>query len=121
MVPSEKVFDNDAGAKKMKGDQLTTYKLRKLEELGYLDFASRLDMCTATFGDDAKACQDGDEAMNAQAVEAFAAKGYEIKELKSGEKYAMHTYRWYELLWRFYSTNRCVREKLIPVKIENPR
>ncbi len=112
MVPSEKVFDNDAGAKKMKGDQLTTYKLRKLEELGYLDFASRLEMCTATFGDDAKGCQDGDETMNAQAVEAFASKGYEIMELKSGEPYAVHNYRWYELLIRFYS-------KLIQVDSKN--
>jgi oligopeptide transport system permease protein len=120
MVPSEKVFDNDAGAKKMKGDQLTTYKLRKLEELGYLDFASRLEMCTATFGDDAKACQDGDEAMNAQAVEAFAAKGYEIKELKSGEQYAVHNYRWYELLWRFYSKLVVVDSKNAIQDPDNP-
>lgn len=28
LIPSDKVFDNDAGAKKMKGDQLTTYKMK---------------------------------------------------------------------------------------------
>lgn len=103
MIPSEKVFDNDAGAKKMKGDQLTTYKMRKLEELGYQDFASISEMCVATFGDDAQSCIDGNSAKVEEAIAAFDANGYDILELKSGEKYAVHKYRWYELLGRFYS------------------
>ena len=102
MIPSEKVFDNDAGAKKMKGDQLTTYKLKKLEELGYHDYVSKIDMCTATFGDGAQSCIDGDEAKLKEASDAFAAKGYEILTLKSGEPYALHTFKWYELIARFY-------------------
>ncbi len=103
MIPSDKVFDNDAGAKKMKGDQLVTYKMRKLKELGYQDYASINEMCIATFGDNAKACSDGDEAARSQAVDKYASKGYAINTLKSGEPYAVHKYRWYELLGRFYS------------------
>jgi len=120
MVPSEKVFDNDAGAKKMKGDQLVTYKLRKLDELGYLDFASRSDMCQATFGDEARACVDGDTAKVAEAVAAYENKGYEIKELKSGEQYAVHEFTWYELLWRFYSNLLVVDNKNAIQDPDNP-
>ena len=104
MVPSEKVFDNDAGAKKMKGDQLVTYKMRKLKELGYLDFATKNDMCIATFGEEgAASCMDGNSEKVEEAAALYSGKGYEIRQLKSGDPYAVHQYRWYELLWRFYS------------------
>ena len=120
MIPSEKVFDNDAGAKKMKGDQLVTYKMRKLKELGYQDFASINDMCIATFGDDAKACTDGDETKRAQAVAAYETKGFVINTLKSGEPYAVHKYKWYELLGRFYSRLLVVDSKNAVQDADNP-
>ena len=102
MVPSEKVFDNDAGAKKMKGDQLTLYKARKLEELGYHDYASITEMCQSTFGDDYTSCTV-DESINSEVLDNYEKNGYEILTLKSGEKYGIHTYNWFELLARYYS------------------
>ena len=120
MIPSEKIFDNDAGAKKMKGDQLTTYKMRKLEELGYHDFASLTEMCTATFGENAQACIDGDEAKVAEVTDAYTADGYEIRQLKSGEPFAVHTYTWYELIGRFYSKLLVIDSKNAVQDPENP-
>ena len=122
MIPSEKVFDNDAGAKKMKGDQLTTYKMRKLEELGYLDFASMSEMCSATFSDESKAaaCAAGDSVMFETAVDQFQDDGYAIESLKSGEQYAVHKYSWFELLGRFYSKLLVIDSKNAVQDAENP-
>ena len=115
MIPSEKVFDNDAGAKKMKGDQLVTYKMKKLEELGYLDYVSTSEMCSTVFSEEQKTWSPEQQE---EAAAAWAAKGYEIQELKSGDKFAVHNYKWYELLARFYQ-RLFVVDSVNAVKDEN--
>ena len=120
LIPSDKVFDNDAGAKKMKGDQLTTYKMKKLEELGYLDYVSGTELCTTAFGEDGKdACLAAGSTQMEEAAAPYAAKGYDIMTLKSGEKYAVHRFKWYELLLRFYK-KLFVVDSVNAVKTDDP-
>ncbi len=120
MIPKEKIFDNDAGAKKMKGDQLVTYKYKKWEELGYLDYASKTEMCQYVFGENAADCLAGDETALNTAVSDFESRGFTIETLKNGDAYAVHNYSWLELLANYYAKLFVIDSKNAVQDEENP-
>ncbi|MBQ9328870.1 MAG: ABC transporter permease [Solobacterium sp.] len=104
MIPRTKIFDNDAGIKKMKGDTRTIYVYRKYAELGYLEYLRKQDMCLEVFGDgeDYTACLVNESAQQHEAIDFYINKGYALETLKSGDPLVYHDYNWLELLGKFY-------------------
>ncbi|MBR4444883.1 MAG: ABC transporter permease [Solobacterium sp.] len=104
LIPRNKIFDNDPAIKKMKDDALVTYKNGKLDELGYLDYIKKPEMCQVTFGTDGyEACLVNGSEEQKTALAAYESKGYEIMYLpKSNDPYAIHDFSWFELLTHFY-------------------
>jgi len=106
LLDRSKIFENDPGSKKMKGDTLTIYQYQKYDELGYLDFVRAGDICTTVYEGDEESitgCKVDGSKLQEDALAVYEADGYEIKTLKSGTPYAVHEYSWVELLYHFYA------------------
>lgn len=103
LIPRNKIFDNDPAIKKMKDDALITYKNGKLDELGYLDYIKKPEMCAAVFGDASSECMINGSDAQKEAISVYEKKGYTISYLpKSNDPYAIHDFSWFELLKHFY-------------------
>lgn len=102
MIPSEKVFKQDDGYKKMSGDTRTVYRYNRLDELGYLYYVRTNDMCEAA-SDDYEACIVSGSAENQRVIAEYENNGYKIEKLNSGDYIAYHEYNPLELIWNFYS------------------
>ncbi|MEE3487780.1 MAG: ABC transporter permease [Bulleidia sp.] len=105
MIPREKALDQDPAYKKMKGETRTLYALGKFDELGYLDFQKKPEMCSFVYGEDedkANACKENGSAEQEEAIACMESKGYTVSYLKKGDPYVTKDFAWYELLGHYY-------------------
>ena len=111
MVSRTKIFDQDAGYKKMQGDAKTAYTYTRWEELGYLDYQTMSDMCINAGSEDTTACLTVGSEEQQRVVDQYAADGYTIQYLQSGMPFASRDYTMVELVWNFLTTF---------IRIDNP-
>ena len=102
MIPREKIFENDEGYRKLKGDQKTTYVYNKYDQLGYLDYLTLSDMCNERSENVASCMVVGSNESN-EVLAYYKSKGYVIETLRSGTPYAYHDFNPLELLGHFYA------------------
>ena len=110
LVPTTKMFGNDAGYQRLKGIDKKIYEYNQLERLGYLDYVTTADMCSEVYGEDGlSACLAGENTEDA--YKAFEDRGYTIEVIndvdeKGQPATATIGYRYYnpiELIVNFYS------------------
>ena len=102
MIPRYKIFEKDEGYKKMSGDARTTYMYSRYEELGYLDFQQKSEMCSNA-SDNYEACMLNDsEELNA-VISEYENNGYVVDYLRNGDPFVYHDYNPLQLIWNFYS------------------
>ncbi len=101
LIPRTKIFENDDGYRKLKGDSRTTYTYSKYDELGYLDYVKLQDMCTAK-SDDVNACLVNNSEENLRVIQEYENDGYTVDYLRSGTAYAYHDYSIVELVLHFW-------------------
>ena len=102
LIPRERIFENDEGYRKLKGDNRTTYVYSKYDELGYLDYLSLQDMCNAK-SDDVNACLVNNSEENLRVIQEYENDGYTVEYLRSKKAYAVHDYTILELIGNYWA------------------
>ena len=102
LIPREKIFDNDEGYRKLKGDNRPVYVYSKYDELGYLDYLSLQDMCNAK-SDDVNACLVNNSEENLRVIQEYENDGYTVEYLRSKKAYAVHDYTILELIGNYWA------------------
>ena len=105
MIDRTKIFENDPVLKKQKGDARTTYIYKKYDELGYMDYQRKVDLCKGVYDDasDYNACLVNGSEKQQEALGVWERKGYTVEYLKSGDPLVYHDFSALELLGHFYS------------------
>lgn len=123
MIPRTKIFENDTGFKRMKGDNKTVYMYQKWDQLGYLDFMRKAEYCPFIYSDDedaATACLENGSAEQEEALTLLAEQGYTSDTFKSGDIFVYHEYNWLELLGHYYSQMFVIDNKNAVQDPDNP-
>lgn len=104
LVPVYRVFLNDDGFKKLKGNNKIIYQLNKMEVLGYLDYKPMNEMCV---GED-KACLVAGSPEQKKVLKKWEDKGFTIRQLTEpgklkGEYYGVKEYSVFGLIANYFS------------------
>lgn len=131
MIPKDIVFKNDqATFQKLasKPDAIAEYKYSRWEQLGYLDYVTQAEMCSAE-GIDYNACMALKEEeyttstgktvkkysssdVAEKVIQSYIDKGYEVQKLTNGLAYASKDYSGFQIITKFF-TNL--------IKFDNPQ
>lgn len=102
LIPKEAIFEKDTSVAKLKGDALTSYYYTKWDELGYLDYYTQAQMCTA-YSDDMTACNTPHSDEFEAVVAQYESDGYTVGYYTTGYGYVYRDFTVFELLGHFYS------------------
>lgn len=119
LIPREKIFDNDEGYRKLKGDNRPVYVYSKYDELGYLDYLSLQDMCNAK-SNDVKACLVNNSEENLRVIQEYENDGYTVEYLRSKKAYVYHDFTILELIGNYWSNFIKIDNKNAVQDAKNP-